>query len=65
MARYRLLARAFIDGALMEPGSEVEYDGAPGPHMELIEPEKKAEEPPKEAPRAGPPSQRPPPREER
>lgn len=59
MARYRLLARAVFDGALMEPGSEVEYDGVPGPHMELIEPEKKAEEPPKEAAaRAGPPTTR-------
>lgn len=66
MARYRLLARAFIDGALKEPGSEIEYDGVPGPHMQPIEPEKKAEEPPKEAAsRAGPPSPRPPQREER
>jgi hypothetical protein len=36
MARYRLLSAAVIDDALLEAGTEIEFDGIPGRHMQLL-----------------------------
>lgn len=41
MPRYTVQERSFIGGAIVEPGSEVDYDGEPGPNLKLIgEPKK-------------------------
>lgn len=36
MARYLVLRKSFIDGALLEEGEEVEYSGIPGSALKLI-----------------------------
>lgn len=37
MARYKLTQAAMINDVRYEPGTEVEYDGIPGPHMEPLD----------------------------
>jgi len=37
MARYKLTAAAVIDDIRYDVGSEIEYDGVPGPHMEPLD----------------------------
>lgn len=37
MARYRLLAKTFINGAPQEAGAIVEYDGQPGSTMQPVD----------------------------
>ena len=36
MAKYKVLERSFINHAIREPGDVVEYDGMPGPNLELV-----------------------------
>lgn len=42
MAQYTVLERSFINNALAEAGDIVDYDGEPGPNLELIEPDSKS-----------------------
>jgi hypothetical protein len=37
VAKYRLLDRAVIDGAVREAGEEIDFEGIPGPHMESLD----------------------------
>jgi hypothetical protein len=37
MARYKLLQAAIVEDIQREAGTEVEYDGVPGPHMEPLD----------------------------
>lgn len=41
MARYKLLAKHFVNNSIHEEGEIVEYDGKPGQYMELVEDENK------------------------
>lgn len=41
MARYKLLAKHFINNTVMDEGEIVEYDGKPGRMMELVDEEPK------------------------
>ena len=36
MAKYRVLAKSFVNNALAEEGQVVEYEGEPGANLELI-----------------------------
>lgn len=45
MARYRLLAKTFINGAPQEAGAIIEYDGQPGSTMQPVETSSTAEIP--------------------
>lgn len=40
MARYKLLAKHFINNSIMDEGAIVEYDGKPGEMMELVDDDK-------------------------
>lgn len=40
MAQYRVLAKSFINNAIVEEGETVEYNGKPGSNLELIEDDK-------------------------
>lgn len=46
MAKYRVLARSFINNTIVEAGDVVEYDGKAGSALELIEGDKPAESKP-------------------
>lgn len=37
MAKYRVLAKSYINSSIVEAGEVVEYDGTPGKALELIE----------------------------
>lgn len=37
MPKYRVLAKSFINNAIVQEGEVVEYDGQPGSNLELIE----------------------------
>ncbi|MGJ7249163.1 hypothetical protein [Morganella morganii] len=37
MSRYKVLKKSFINGRLLYPGEEVEFDGVPGSNLLLIE----------------------------
>lgn len=37
MSRYKVLKKSFINGRLLYPGEEIEFDGAPGSNLLLIE----------------------------
>jgi hypothetical protein len=50
MPKYRLLSAAVIDGALIEAGREVEFDGVPGRHMQPLDEAAKKREVPGPAP---------------
>jgi hypothetical protein len=39
MPRYRVNTRSFINGMLVEPGVDVEYDGIPGSNLEPLDEE--------------------------
>ena len=39
MAKYRLNQTAWINETLLEPGTEIDFDGQPGPHMEPLDDE--------------------------
>lgn len=44
MAKYRVLEKSYIHDTIQEEGAIVDYDGEPGPNLELIpEPEQKPE----------------------
>lgn len=40
MARYKLLAKSFINNSVYEEGEIVEYDGKPGSNLELVDDDK-------------------------
>lgn len=40
MPQYKVLAKSYINGSLVEEGAVVEYDGQPGKALELIEEDK-------------------------
>lgn len=44
MARYLVLEKSYLNNALVEAGAEVEYDGQPGPNLQLIAKKGKAAE---------------------
>ncbi|MHA6283708.1 hypothetical protein ACX3SL_11270 [Morganella morganii] len=37
MSRYKVLKKSFINGRLLYPGEEIEFDGVPGSNLLLIE----------------------------
>lgn len=37
MARFRVLQQSFIDNKIVEEGTEIEFDGFPGPNLEPID----------------------------
>lgn len=51
MAKYKVLEKSFINNSLAEEGETVEFDGEPGPNLELIE-EPKPQKAPKEQDKA-------------
>lgn len=36
MAKFKVLEKSFINNAIVEAGEVVEYDGDPGPNLELV-----------------------------
>ena len=42
MAKYKVLELSFINNAIVDAGAVIEYDGEPGPNLELIEEAKPA-----------------------
>lgn len=42
MARYKVLAKSFINNSIVNPGDEVEYDGVPGKALEPVDEAAKA-----------------------
>ena len=36
MAKYRVLQKSFINNAIVEEGEIVDYDGEPGPNLEIV-----------------------------
>lgn len=47
MAKYRVLAKSFINNTIVEVGEVVEYDGQPGRALELIDDSKPEAKPAK------------------
>lgn len=37
MAKFRVLQKSFINNAVVDEGAEIDYDGEPGPNLELID----------------------------
>lgn len=40
MARYKVLETSYINDAIIEPGTIVEYQGEPGANLELVKEDK-------------------------
>jgi hypothetical protein len=36
MAKYRVMEKSFINNALVEEGTEIEFDGEPGPNLQPL-----------------------------
>lgn len=44
MAKYRVLEQSFIDNKIVEAGTEIEYDGFPGPNLRALDSDARAAE---------------------